>query len=72
MWGEYESEGQQVLRHLKAMVAWHAAVVGLLNGRFQHVSERLVVGLVEVTPNKPKPLTDEEVIQEYPHSPGFY
>ena len=63
MRGEYEeSEGQQVLRHLKA---WHAAAVGLLDGRFRHVIQRLVVGLVEVTPNEPKPLTDEEVIQEY-------
>jgi hypothetical protein len=67
MRGEYEeSEGQQVLRHLKGIVAWHAAAVGLLDGPFRRdVTQRLVVGLVEVTPNELKPLADEEVIQEY-------
>jgi len=65
MRGEYgESEGQQVLRHLKGIVAWHAAAVGLLDGRFRHVTQRLVVGLVEVTSNESKLFTDEEVIQE--------
>ncbi|KIM48631.1 hypothetical protein M413DRAFT_20991 [Hebeloma cylindrosporum] len=60
-----ESEGEQVLRHLKSIVAWHAASVDLLDGRFRHVAQNLAVGLVEATPNEPKPLTDEEVIQEY-------
>ena len=60
-----DNEGQQVLRHLKAIVAWHAAAIVLLDGRFQHVTQNLVVGLVEVTSNELKPLTDEEVIQEY-------
>ena len=37
-----------------------------MDGRFRRdVTQRLVVGLVEVTPNEPKPLVDEEVIQEY-------
>ena len=65
--GEYEeNEGQQVLRHLKGVVAWRAAAVGLLDGHFRRdVTQLLVVGLVEVTPNEPKPLTDEEVIQKY-------
>ena len=62
--GEYE--GQQVLLHLKGIVAWRAAAVGLLDGHFRRdVTQRLVVGLVEVTPNEPKPLTDEEVIHKY-------
>jgi len=60
-----ESEGQQVLRHLKSIVAWHAAAVTLLSPRSQHLAQDLVVGLVEVTLNKPKLMTDEEVIQEY-------
>jgi hypothetical protein len=67
MRGEYEkSEGQQVLRHLKGIVAWHAAGVSLLDGRFRRdITQRLVVGLVEVTPNEPNPLADGELIQEY-------
>jgi len=60
-----ESEGQQVLRHLKSIVAWHAAAVSLLNPRSRHLAQDLVVGLVEVTLNEPKLMTGEEVIQEY-------
>ena len=55
------------MKKVKTIVAWHAAAVGLLDGRFRHVTQRLVVGLVEVTLNEPKPFTDEEVIQEYFH-----
>jgi hypothetical protein len=64
MRGEYDkSQGQQAVRHLKAIVAWHAAAVGLLDRRFRDVTQHyLGVGLAKVTSNEPKLMTDEEVM----------
>jgi len=50
-----ESEGRQVFRHLKVIVAWHAAAAALLARRFQDVVQNLDVGLVEVI-KQPKPI----------------
>lgn len=61
--GETRGSEHQILRYLKPFVAWHAAAASLLDGRFRHIVQNLNVGLIEVTPNKPKPMT-EEVIQE--------
>jgi hypothetical protein len=63
-----ESNGQQVFRHLQAITAWHAAIISLLNKKYQRVAhwQSLRVGLVEVTPSKSDDLmTDEEVIKEF-------
>ena len=67
----YESEGHLVLRHLRGIVAWHAAACQVvLNGKFRQITQSLVVGLVEVAPTKlgpeePDLMTSEEVIREY-------
>jgi len=62
-----ESEGQQVLRHLYAIVAWHAAAKSLLDRKSRLVAQTLVVGLVQVVPINPGLMTSEEVIQEFFH-----
>jgi len=46
-----ESEGRQVLRHLKVIVAWYAAATTLLARRFRDVDD----GLVEVI-KQPEPM----------------
>lgn len=60
-----ESEGQQVLRHLHAIVAWHAAAKSLLDRKSRLVAQTFAVGLVQVAPTNPDLLTNEEVIQEF-------
>lgn len=42
-----ESECQQVLRHLQAIVAWHGTA-GSLVDRYRRVAQTLCVRLVEV------------------------
>jgi hypothetical protein len=61
----YESDGQQVFRHLQAIVAWHAAATSLLDKNRRRVAPTLRVGLVEVSPSQPDLMTDEEVIEEF-------
>ena len=56
-----ESEGQAVLWHLEAIVAWHAAATSLLDRRYRHVAQNFVVELVEVTSNKPNLMTGAQV-----------
>ena len=60
-----ESDGQQVLRHLRAIVAWHAAAASLLDKKHRRVAQTLRVGLVEVAPSQPDLMTNDEVIQEF-------
>ena len=61
----HESDGQQVFRHLQAIVAWHAAAKSLLDKNRQRVAPTLRVGLVEVTQSQPDLMTAEEVIEEF-------
>ncbi|KIJ93904.1 hypothetical protein K443DRAFT_12519 [Laccaria amethystina LaAM-08-1] len=61
----YESEGQQVLRHLQAIVAWHAAAKSLLDKKCRRVAQTLRVGLVEVASSQPDLMTYGEVIEEF-------
>ena len=60
-----ESDGQQVLRHLRAIVAWHAAAASLLDKQYRRIAQTLRVGLVEVAPSQPDLMTNDEVIQEF-------
>ena len=60
-----ERDGHQVLRHLRAIVAWHAAANSLLSKKYRRIAQTLRVGLVEVAPSQPDLMTDEEVIQEF-------
>ena len=60
-----ERDGHQVLRHLRAIVAWHAAAASLLDKKYRRIAQTLRVGLVEVAPSQPNLMTDEEVIQEF-------
>ena len=60
-----ERDGHQVLRHLRAIVAWHAAANSLLDKKYRRIAQTLRVGLVEVAPSQPNLMTDEEVIQEF-------
>lgn len=56
----------QVLRHLRAIIPWHAAASSLLGTKYRHITQTLRVGLVEVVaPSQPNLMTDEEVIQEF-------
>jgi hypothetical protein len=61
----HESNGQQVLRHLQAIVAWHAAATSLLDKKYRRVAQTLRVGLVEVAPSQPDLMTYGEVIEEF-------
>ena len=60
-----ESDGQQVLRYLRAIVAWHAAAASLLDKKHRRVAQTLRVGLVEISSSQPDLMTDNEVIQEF-------
>ena len=40
-----ESEGRQVLRYLRVIVAWHAAATSLVDKRYQHFIKSLHIGL---------------------------
>lgn len=60
-----DSDGHQVLRHLRAIVAWHAAATSLLGTEYRHITQTLRVALVEVARIQPDLITDEEVIQEF-------
>ena len=64
MRGKYEkSEGRALTGPSAPEGHRCVASCGLLDGRFRwHVTQRLVVDLVEVTPNEPKLLVDEDVI----------
>lgn len=58
-----ESEGQQVHRHLQAIVAWRGAARSLVD-RYWRVAQTLRAGLVEVACQSDL-MTDAEVIQQF-------
>ncbi|KAF8967436.1 hypothetical protein BDZ97DRAFT_1728058 [Flammula alnicola] len=64
--GPTESEGQQVLRYLESIVAWHAAIMSFYHGNFRfQVPERLDIGLVEVPRGDDKIMSGKEISEEF-------
>jgi len=65
--GILDTEGHQVIRYLKSIVAWHAAIHNLCNHRskFREFAQNLTVGFVEIQKSDNLNTPREEICQEF-------
>jgi len=61
-----ESKGDQVLRYLRTVVAWHAAIYALCsNEALPGLLKNIEIGLIEVPSSPPEILTQGEISAEF-------